>query len=49
MGLIKSAWAYEENAIKFKIETPVNAVICLPDGICHEVDTGKYEFSVALG
>lgn len=45
-GTIKSAWEYQGNQITFSFETPVAAVIELPDGSKHEVEKGIHIYQI---
>ncbi|WP_238902902.1 alpha-L-rhamnosidase [Clostridium sp. YIM B02506] len=60
VGIIKVSWEFisqsfrnqelesKEKTVKFKIETPTNAEIVLPDGSVHQVAAGAYEYECAL-
>lgn len=47
-GLIKSSWHYAEDHVRFEFETPVDAIIYLPDESMHEVGPGAYKYQIAL-
>lgn len=47
-GMIRSAWFYENERIRFSFETPVEAEIILPDGTIHRVKAGNYMYEIIM-
>ena len=47
-GTIRSGWRYEKDRLVFKGSVPVPALIELPNGEKHEVDTGEYCYEIYL-
>ena len=48
VGTIKSAWAYEEDKLRFYMVTPVPARIELPNGERYEVKRGEHRYEISL-
>jgi len=49
-GTVSSHWEKEEDKFKLNVEIPVNttAIVTLPDGIIHNIGSGKYEFAAKI-
>lgn len=45
-GLIEVSWAYQAEFIEFQFDTPVAAIIELPDGSHYEVEKGTYTYQI---
>ena len=48
VGTVKSAWAYEEDKLRFYMVTPVPARIELPNGERYEVKRGEHRYEISL-
>ncbi len=47
-GVVRSAWRYEGNVLRFTGVVPVPAEIRLPDGTTHRIGAGEYSYEILV-